>query len=150
MLPRWRASAPCRTGSEHRAIGRFRLRLSPCLENVQTAERPRPQLAGLEQLVPSTRPLCPLLSADGPGFHHGHLERRPFVPQRPLRERPWTAGERGFPQHPRADSMAWRTSRQKLISPLIDNSLKNCIRMPGFGIWALETSRPGFFFFFFF
>ena len=56
MLPRWRASVPGQTGSEHGAIGRFCSRLSPSLESVQTAERPRLQPAGLEHsLFPSTK-----------------------------------------------------------------------------------------------
>lgn len=136
-LPRWRVSVPGRTGSKHRVIGRFCLRLSP------SPERGR----GCSLLAWNS--LFPLLSADGPGFHHGHLERRAFVPQSPPHERPWTAGERGFPQHPCADSMVWRTARQKLISPLIDNSLKKGIRVPGFGIWAMETHLASEFFFFF-
>ena len=150
MLPHWRASVPGQTGSEHGAIGTFRSRLSPSLESVQTAERPRLQPAGLEHsLFPSTKAAfflfrLRMVQASIMDTWSDAL----LPPPVPAARAPLDGRRKGVPAASARRLEGRRTSRQKLISLLIDNSLRKGIRMPGFSIWAMETHLGSEIFFF--
>lgn len=67
-----------------------------------------------------------LLSADGPSFHPQTLSTTCFHPQPPPHRVTSAEEKRCFPEHPQPLSRSpvlQRSSRQKLISLLIDNSL---------------------------
>lgn len=104
-----------------------RLLLSLAKKNMQMAERPRPQLVGLENdLFPSTKAISSSLSAD-PSFCLRALIATGFslsshhYAEVPRRKKTVALGS--FPRHPNTSPDLQQRSRQKLISLLIDNSL---------------------------
>lgn len=120
-----------------------RLLLSLLLKNMQMAERPRPQLVGLENdLFPSTKAFSSSLSAEDPSVCLRALIATGFS----LSSHQHAVTLGSFSQHPVTSSDLQHRPRQKLISLLIDNSLgryKNArIQHMGHG----NTSRLTFFF----
>lgn len=98
------------------------------LTNTQMAERPRPQLVGLENgLFPSTKAISSSLSAEDPSFCPRVLSTNRFGlssrhgTEAPLLEENYRLGQ--LPAASNTSSELQQRSRQKLISLLIDNSL---------------------------
>lgn len=98
------------------------------LTNKQMAERPRPQLVGLENgLFPSTKAISSSLSAEDPSFCPRALSTNGFGlssrhgTEVPLLKENYRLGQLLAASNTSAELQ--QRSRQKLISLLIDNSL---------------------------